>query len=129
MVLFVLNATATTEIYTYGPPLSPHDGLPSYRRHLDGLRGRLGRAMGETARRLSRAGLEPWIEPGGGMFLWARLPDGRSEEHTSELQSLMRISYAVFCLKNKNLLQTTYTSIYHLNQRKTHKTNHRTLNP
>src|SRR3546814_1369514 len=27
--------------------------------------------------------------------------DGRSEEHTSELQSLMRISYAVFCLKNK----------------------------
>src|SRR3546814_1218252 len=28
--------------------------------------------------------------------------DGRSEEHTSELQSLMRISYAVFCLKNKN---------------------------
>src|SRR3546814_4155363 len=29
---------------------------------------------------------------------------GRSEEHTSELQSLMRISYAVFCLKkNKNL--------------------------
>src|SRR3546814_8064182 len=27
---------------------------------------------------------------------------GRSEEHTSELQSLMRISYAVFCLNNKN---------------------------
>src|SRR3546814_8835267 len=31
-----------------------------------------------------------------------RVPDrGRSEEHTSELQSLMRISYAVFCLKKK----------------------------
>src|SRR3546814_3727053 len=29
-------------------------------------------------------------------------PVGRSEEHTSELQSLMRISYAVFCLKKKN---------------------------
>src|SRR3546814_5739821 len=28
-------------------------------------------------------------------------PQARSEEHTSELQSLMRISYAVFCLKNK----------------------------
>src|SRR3546814_7904676 len=28
-------------------------------------------------------------------------PDARSEEHTSELQSLMRISYAVFCLKKK----------------------------
>src|SRR3546814_2677179 len=30
--------------------------------------------------------------------------EGRSEEHTSELQSLMRISYAVFCLKKKQLL-------------------------
>src|SRR3546814_2411974 len=32
----------------------------------------------------------------------ACLPHPRSEEHTSELQSLMRISYAVFCLKKKN---------------------------
>src|SRR3546814_10810870 len=31
----------------------------------------------------------------------------RSEEHTSELQSLMRISYAVFCLKKKNTTQNT----------------------
>src|SRR3546814_1913673 len=31
----------------------------------------------------------------------------RSEEHTSELQSLMRISYAVFCLKKKNNKETT----------------------
>src|SRR3546814_5577221 len=31
----------------------------------------------------------------------------RSEEHTSELQSLMRISYAVFCLKKKNISSTT----------------------
>src|SRR3546814_10339584 len=30
---------------------------------------------------------------------------GRSEEHTSELQSLMRSSYAVFCLKKKNIVQ------------------------
>src|SRR3546814_3655318 len=34
-------------------------------------------------------------------WLVLRFPDGRSEEHTSELQSLMRISYAVFCLKKK----------------------------
>src|SRR3546814_6049261 len=32
----------------------------------------------------------------------------RSEEHTSELQSLMRISYAVFCLQNKNNKQINY---------------------
>src|SRR3546814_5501928 len=35
--------------------------------------------------------------------------DGRSEEHTSELQSLMRISYAVFCLKKKI---TTHIHLY-----------------
>src|SRR3546814_2349773 len=39
---------------------------------------------------------------------------GRSEEHTSELQSLMRISYAVFCLKKKKTLNMSIyvTSIY-----------------
>src|SRR3546814_3061533 len=40
----------------------------------------------------------PWRE--------CRVP--RSEEHTSELQSLMRISYAVFCLKNKQKTDTRY---------------------
>src|SRR3546814_3927629 len=34
----------------------------------------------------------------------------RSEEHTSELQSLMRISYAVFCLKKKNKTYTHHTT-------------------
>src|SRR3546814_3750749 len=34
----------------------------------------------------------------------------RSEEHTSELQSLMRISYAVFCLKKKTNQSNNYTS-------------------
>src|SRR3546814_2153000 len=55
-----------------------------------------------------------WIGSGGvvlGILLYALLagliaramPDSwRSEEHTSELKSLMRISYAVFCLKKKN---------------------------
>src|SRR3546814_10045238 len=37
----------------------------------------------------------------------ARLDHLRSEEHTSELQSLMRISYAVFCLKKKNTTSFT----------------------
>src|SRR3546814_7394194 len=37
---------------------------------------------------------------------------GRSEEHTSELQSLMRISYAVFCLKKKKHTQTTHLNQY-----------------
>src|SRR3546814_10187968 len=36
----------------------------------------------------------------------------RSEEHTSELQSLMRISYAVFCLNKKNKTNTQTTKLY-----------------
>src|SRR3546814_2926083 len=36
-------------------------------------------------------------------------PCGRSEEHTSELQSLMRISYAVFCLKKKKVIDNINT--------------------
>src|SRR3546814_1670508 len=47
---------------------------------------------------------EPWVIADGG-YLNGVLASGhrnRSEEHTSELQSLMRISYAVFCLKKKN---------------------------
>src|SRR3546814_4154523 len=49
------------------------------------------------------------------------LHDGRlrSEEHTSELQSLMRISYAVFCLTQKNhkTPHTTQTNTYHIIKR------------
>src|SRR3546814_8635947 len=44
--------------------------------------------------------------------------DGRSEEHTSELQSLMRISYAVFCLKKK----TTYHNRLHHSHTRTSTT-------
>src|SRR3546814_3883508 len=44
------------------------------------------------------------------MMSWqSRMKMSRSEEHTSELQSLMRISYAVFCLKKKKTTQTSYT--------------------
>src|SRR3546814_2733541 len=38
----------------------------------------------------------------------------RSEEHTSELQSLMRISYAVFCLKKKNITKKQPTHILYI---------------
>ena len=48
----------------------------SYRRHIDALRPRLAEAIGLTIRRLKSLGVTPWIEPRGGMFLWAQLPDG-----------------------------------------------------
>src|SRR3546814_3463869 len=60
-------------------------------------------ANGGRSERLTNS---PGIDVGGSYS-----PDGRqivrSEEHTSELQSLMRISYAVFCLKKNN---NTYTN-------------------
>src|SRR3546814_3401668 len=46
-----------------------------------------------------------------GMAGFALFSAERSEEHTSELQSLMRISYAVFCLKKNTNTETHYTTI------------------
>src|SRR3546814_9295888 len=47
--------------------------------------------------------------PAKTLFLLVSHSPGRSEEHTSELQSLMRISYAVFCLKKKKKQQQHLT--------------------
>src|SRR3546814_5715927 len=46
--------------------------------------------------------------------------DDRSEEHTSELQSLMRISYAVFCLKKKIKIKRIEQHEQHVNQLNVH---------
>src|SRR3546814_10312317 len=55
-----------------------------------------------------------------GLAFGLRVAD-RSEEHTSELQSLMRISYAVFCLKKKNSIKLNNKIIY---SHYTHHTHH-----
>src|SRR3546814_3166184 len=62
--------------------------------------------LGETkgiGRADARKRAQSWLERLG-VSDWAqkKVEDLRSEEHTSELQSLIRISYAVFCLKKKN---------------------------
>src|SRR3546814_993156 len=49
----------------------------------------------------SSSGLSISTSQWAGAASWAASASNRSEEHTSELQSLMRISYAVFCLKKK----------------------------
>src|SRR3546814_6806770 len=69
------------------------------------------RACVDEALRQATVNLEAVPTPAGEMQVV--LGSGRSEEHTSELQSLMRISYAVFCLKKK----------------KTHKLEHSTETP
>src|SRR3546814_8086922 len=53
------------------------------------------------------AGRVDVLRTSGGRALGLHQHRRRSEEHTSELQSLMRISYAVFCLKKKTTNQTT----------------------
>src|SRR3546814_995055 len=62
------------------------------KRHLGHGRRDLPRAVRSTA---------PWVKPALLDIDQSWLHPRRSEEHTSELQSLMRTSYAVFCLKKK----------------------------
>src|SRR3546814_1742923 len=68
-------------------------------------RGESGRGAraGQEARRQRPEHRLPGKNRGGGDRQRGELEHRRSEEHTSELQSLMRISYAVFCLKKKNI--------------------------
>src|SRR3546814_10772714 len=62
--------------------------------------GRDEAAAGEIALPCARGG-ESMLHIAEKPLWGVATPTGRSEEHTSELQSLMRISYAVFCLKKK----------------------------
>src|SRR3546814_4224642 len=79
---------------------------PSYRAALLFLApARLGRDLAAShVLRLDAAGADRQA-PRADRLCGVR---GRSEEHTSELQSLMRISYAVFCLKTKKAHSTTH---------------------
>src|SRR3546814_7054146 len=74
------------------PVKPPHFGVPLYQDPLIG-----------AARALA---LTKTLEVSTGVLIMPMQHPVRSEEHTSELQSLMRISYAVFCLKNKNNTET-----------------------
>src|SRR3546814_1907923 len=59
------------------------------------------------------APFERLLEQPARRFVELAFHQGRSEEHTSELQSLMRISYAVFCLKKKNKTHDIITTLAH----------------
>src|SRR3546814_1974229 len=106
------NDTATTEIYTYWHTLPLHDALPIWRSDIGGLPG--GSNSGECYRKrpIQAPAIKFWrklpIARTGVPCISGVPPDrrhtlnvcrsSRSEEHTSELQSLIRISYADFCL-------------------------------
>src|SRR3546814_10533984 len=112
-IICVCNDPATTEIYTDLHTLSLPDARPSF-----GRRHRLGLVVGDIDGGVAElvvqpADLEPHLLAEIGVQVRERLVEEkdlrlddqgageRSEEHTSELQSLMRNSYAVFCLKKK----------------------------
>src|SRR3546814_3040437 len=82
-----------------GRALRPGHGRPTARAEPAAL-GSV--AASASAGRSDRRHDDDDGEPRSGKPRRRRAPRLRSEEHTSELQSLMRISYAVFCLKQKN---------------------------
>src|SRR3546814_2371231 len=66
-----------------------------------------------ATRALGSASMSPTIQAAAGVVIARGSASGRSEEHTSELQSLMRISSAVFCLKKKKSFAST--RLIHMN--------------
>src|SRR3546814_4459592 len=86
----------------------------AHRAQIDDVRGQFGGQRrfdpGRDLHMLAAMAGTQLLDPGD-------LGDERSEEHTSELQSLMRISYAVFCLKKKkhNTTRQNHTNTHHTN--------------
>src|SRR3546814_7262157 len=128
---FLFKDTATTEIYTYWHTLALHDALPicccRRQRPAPALARFPLKSAARTRRwksllprtRSVRTCTPPMPSPPIGRsstaaktltMLQHRSASPRSEEHTSELQSLMRISYAVFCLKKKKTREYTNTN-------------------
>src|SRR3546814_15174129 len=111
LLCFLFYDTSTTEIYTSGHTLSLYDALPI-------LTG--GFTLADKDTLTNEPGVGPLrvtvdtmiatilrqapTDARASVAAWRQISDilaQRSEEHTSEPQSLMRISYAVFCLKKK----------------------------
>src|SRR3546814_4629608 len=94
------RSTRTDTLFPYTTLFrSCHGGKPCPARSMPSPRKRCRWRPRQTHCAASRAYYEIWLDAE------QRADSGseeRSEEHTSELQSLMRISYAVFCLKKKN---------------------------
>src|SRR3546814_10647233 len=87
---------------------------------------RRGRDLRASRCRCSRSTTRSCRSSPSSMRKSGRASGKRSEEHTSELQSLMRISYAVFCLKKKKIIKKhkKNTHIKRSNCQHTHPTKH-----
>src|SRR3546814_9277762 len=100
------RSTRTDTLFPYTTLFRSH---PDIGHHGDAVEERRRRHPGDRDRRLNAPWSDVW-RSGVGL---ARLSGRRSEEHTSELQSLMRISYAVFCLKKKKKYKATQNQCKH----------------
>lgn len=69
MLLSSLSTSEFNERLVYSMLVDGH-----YRKHAERMRGRLADATGTTLRMLERVGFEPYAEPEGGLFVWARAP-------------------------------------------------------
>src|SRR3546814_9871262 len=96
------RSTRTDTPFPYTPRFRSRQSIP-YGRHQAVCRAGYFAADGvvdcDAARHMAAA-VE--VQADGFALFGSRIVEPRSEEHTSELQSLMRTSYAVFCLKKQN---------------------------
>src|SRR3546814_210181 len=123
-LLWALNHVAVANISQFGgrfrrEPIYVGDHKPPHFNDVDDWMDRFVSTVQEnwyvwTPTELAAFGLwrlnwiHPFIEGNG------RTARARSEEHTSELQSLMRISYAVFCLKKKKKIKQQHTQLHNV---------------
>src|SRR3546814_1899970 len=97
------RSTRTDTLFPYTTLFRSPLAAADLEQRIIGGRAHIGRIEQQHA-------ADPGAEAGGeSPILALDVMDDRSEEHTSEVQSLMRISYAVFCLKKKNNEQNTST--------------------
>src|SRR3546814_10895381 len=116
------RSTRTDTLFPYTTLFRSHDGedlaiavrLDAFARGVIGRRDHRRGQHGETVivTRVGELVVEIGARDGVAVHIAHKEPthDGRSEEHTSELQSLMRISYAVFCLQKKKQNKHTNTT-------------------
>lgn len=96
----------------------------SYRKHMHRVRGQLADAMGVVSSKLKGIGLQPWIEPAGGMFLWCKLPNGLDAAKVAAAGMKLGIVLApgnAFSLSHSapeymrvNVAQSTHAGVYPL---------------
>lgn len=96
----------------------------SYRKHMEELRQKLVRARREAVDRLYRLGIEPWLLPRGGFYLWCRLPDGLDSAQVAQAAlaenvilapgNVFSVSQSAGCFMRFNVAHTLDPRVYRI---------------